>query len=345
MKARTFQDTLAICVTLTAGGTAHAIAPGDVKGFELELHPWGFEGRVDFLVADTTAAGGLESDALKAAFLEPGLLEVELTLGAVHTDAASQPAISPLKVKGLVAERSLVELPAAPAPGAPLLYRRYGVRFLDAARLLWGQHHPCALYTQKTLQDVLEANTGGKVSLTCDWQDALGATHAQLFLGLLPEDGASFYDFLVWYVDTRNGVLAYDYTAQSLALSAVKAESGTPVDVLAPDVDTVALAFPEVPRHEVTVLNAVAEGPATTPVANARAVSGIRQDVLVRTALANEVEARVTLETARLKTPGLEVELGWRRFPAEALAPGTLVKLPSADAWSAAGLVGGAASA
>ncbi|WP_163992308.1 hypothetical protein [Pyxidicoccus caerfyrddinensis] len=342
MKAGTFADRLAVSVTLTAGGTAHAIPPGDVKSFELDLRAWGFEGRVDFLVADNAEVGGLESDALKAAFLEPDLLEVELELKAVQTDAASQPAITPLKVKGLVAERSLVELPATPTPGTPLLYRRYGVRFMDAARLLWGQHHPISLYTQKTVQDVLDAHKGEKLSLTYDWQDGLGTTHAQLFLGLPPEDGASFYDFLVWYVHTRNGVLAWDYTAQGLSLSAAKAASGTPVDVLAPDVDTVALTFPEVPRHEMAVLNAVAEGAATTPIANTRAVTGIRQDVLLRTSVADEVEARVTLETARLKVPGMEVELGWRRFPAAALAPGTLVKLPSTEAWSATGLAAGA---
>jgi hypothetical protein len=341
MKASTFEDRLAVSVTLTAGGTAHAIPPGDVKSFELDLRAWGFEGRVDFLVADNAAAGGLESDALKAAFLEPDLLEVELELKAVQTDAASQPAITPLKVKGLVVERSLVELPATPTPGTPLLFRRYGVRFVDAARLLWGQHHPVCLYTQKTVQDVLDAHKGEKVSLTYDWQDGLGTTHAQLFVGLPPEDGASFYDFLVWYVHTRNGVLAWDYTTQGLSLSAAKAASGTPVEVLAPDVDTVALSFPEVPRHEMAVLNAVAEGSATTPIANTRAVTGIRQDVLLRTSVADEVDARVTLETARLKVPGMEVELGWRRFPAAALAPGTRVKLPSAEAWSATGLAAG----
>ena len=341
MKARAFEDRLAVSVTLTAGGTAHAIPPGNVKAFELELHAWGFEGRVDFLVADNTAAGGLEADALLASFLEPDLLEVELELKAVRTDAASQPALTPLKVKGLVTERSLVELPAAPAPGAPLLYRRYGVRFVDAARLLWGQHHPCELYTQKTVQDVLDAHKGEKLSLTYDWQAVLGTTHAQLFLGLPPEDGASFYDFLVWFVHTRDGVLAWDYTTQGLSVSGAKAASGTAVAVLAPDVDSVALAFPEVPRHEVTVLNGVAEGPATTPVANASAVTGIRQDVLLRTSVADEVDARVTLETARLKVPGLVVELGWRRFPAAALAPGTLVTLPSAEAWSATGLAAG----
>ncbi len=341
MRARTFRDRLAVAVTLTAGGTAHAIPPGDVKAFELDLHAWGFEGRVDFIVHDNSAASGLETDSLKADFLAQDLIEVEVELKAVHTDAATQPAVTPLKVKGLVAERSLVELPGASMAGAPLLHRRYSVSFQDAARLLWTQHYPCVLYTQKTLQDVLDAHKGQKISLTYDWQAGLGTTCPQLFLGLLPEDGASFYDFLLWYVDTRNGVLAYDYASQGYTLSAAKGSAGTPVDALASDVDALELQFPEVPRHEVTVLNAVAEGPSTRPVTQAQAVTGIRQDVLLRTPITNEVDARVTLETARLKVRGMEVALGWRRFPAAAIGPGSLVKLPSAEAWAAAGIPAG----
>ncbi|MBZ4396701.1 hypothetical protein [Myxococcus sp. AS-1-15] len=341
MKADSFADRLQVAVTLTAGGTPHVIPPGDVKSFALTLRSFGFEGRVAFDVADNTSAGGLEKDPLKAAFLEQDLMEVQLELTAVHTDAAPQPALTSLKVKGLVSERSLVEVPAAPRPGAPLLHRRYEVTFQDAAALLWSQHFPCVLYTQKTMKDVLDAHKGTHIPLVYDWSAGLDATCPQLFLGLTPEHGASFYDFLLWYVDTRDGVLAYDYTAAKYKLSAAKAAEGTPVKLWGPDVDQVTVRFPEVPRHEVTVLNAVAEGPATRPINQQSAVTGIRHDVLLRTPITNEVDARVTLETARLKVRGKEVELGWKRFPATALVPGSLVKLPTTEAWAAAGLAGG----
>jgi len=338
----TFTDRLTVSVTLTLGGTAHAIPAGDVKSFALELRPWGFDGSVAFDIADNTSAGGLETDPLKASFLEQDLIECELEVKGVHTDAAPQPALTSLKVKGLVVERSLVELPATPGPGAPLLHRRYAVTFRDAARLLWSQHFPCVLYTQKTMKNVLDAHKGSHIALAYDWSAALDATCPQLFLGLTPEEGASFYDFFIWYVDSRDGVLAYDYTAGQYRLSAAKASSGTPVDVLAPEVDALALRFPEVPRHDKAILNAVAEGPTQTAITQQRAVTGIRQDVLVRTPITNEVDARVSLETARLKVRGMEVELGWKRFPATALVPGTLVKLPTAEAWAAAGLTAGA---
>ncbi|MCP3101822.1 hypothetical protein LZ198_23375 [Myxococcus sp. K15C18031901] len=342
MTPATFTDRLVVSVTLTAGGTAHAIPAGDVKSFSLELRSWGFDGSVSFDIADNTSAGGLEKDPLKQAFLEQDLMECQLEVKSVHTDAAPQPALTSLKVKGLVVERSLVEMPAVPGPGAPLLHRRYAVTFQDAARHLWSQHFPCVLYTQKTMKNVLDAHKGSHVAFTYDWSAGLDTTCPQLFLGLTPEEGASFYDFFIWYVDSRNGVLAYDYAAGKYTLAAAKAATGKPVDLLPPEVDALALRFPEVPRHDLAILNAVAEGPSNKPITQERAVTGIRQDVLVRTPITNEVDARVSLETARLKVRGREVELGWKRFPATALVPGTLVKLPTQEAWAAAGLAAGA---
>ncbi|MFY2561598.1 hypothetical protein ACN469_28620 [Corallococcus terminator] len=336
-----FNDRLVVSVTVTAGGTAHAIPAGDVKSFALELRPWGFEGSVEFDLADNTSAGGLETDPLKAAFLQQDLMEVQLEIKGTYTDTAKQPALTSLKVKGLVSERTLVEMPAVPAPGAPLLHRRYGVTFQDAAQLLWSQHFPCILYTQKSMKDVLDAHKGSHIAFNYDWSAGLDSAVPQLFLGLTPEEGVSFYDFLVWYVDTRNGVLTYDYAAAKYALSTAKAATGTPVQLIGPEMDQVALRFPEVARHDVNVLNAVAEGPATRPITQQRAVTGIRQDVLVRTPITTEVDARVTLETARLKLRGMEVDLTWKRFPATALTPGMLVKLPTTQAWAASGLGAG----
>ncbi|QSQ16457.1 hypothetical protein [Myxococcus landrumensis] len=341
MTPGTFHDRLTVSVTLTTAGTPHAIPPGDVKSFALELRSWGFEGQVEFDVADNTSAGGLETDPLKSAFLEQDLMEVQLEVKAIHTDAATQPALTSLKVKGLVSERSLVEIPAAPAPGAPLLHRRYQVRFLDPARLLWSQHFPSVLYTHKTMKNVLDAHKGSHITFTYDWSAGLDTSCPQLFLGLTPEHGASFYDFLLWYVDTRNGVFAYDYAAAKYTLTTAKSSAGTPVDLLPLEVESLGIRFPEVPRHEVTVLNAVAQGPVTTPITQERAVTGIRQDVLLRTPISHQVDARVSLETARLKVRSKEVDLTWRRFPAKALVPGMQVKLPTAQAWAAAGLTGG----
>jgi hypothetical protein len=336
-----FQDRLVVSLTLTIGGTAHAIPPGDIKSFELELRSWGLEGRVEFIVASTQGHGGQQQDALLADFLKPDLAEVSLELKALQTDLPTKPTPTSLTVKGLVHDKTLRELQATPTRGSPILYRRYGVHFRDAARLLWSQHYPCVLYTQKTFKDVLDAHKGEKISLTYDWDAVLGTTCPQIFLGLDPEHDASFYDLLLWYVDGHHGVLAYDYSAQGYKLSATKDASGTALELKPQEVASLRVCFPEVIRHDMAVLNAVAEGPANQSITQEQAVSGIRQDVLLRTAISNEVQARVDLETARLKVRGLELELDWNRFPATAITPGTLVTLPSTSGWNAAGVPAG----
>ncbi|NBD11113.1 MULTISPECIES: hypothetical protein [Corallococcus] len=331
-------ERLDLSLTLTLGGTAHVIAPADILAFELDLHGWGHEGRVEFRVLDETAHGGQKQDKVLADFLKPDLVEVALELKAVHSDTATKPTFTSLKVKGLGLDKALSEETVAQAKGAGITYRHYTVRFVDPARLLWTQHYPCVLYTQKTLQDVLDAHKGDKISLANDWDAKLGATLPLIFLGLSPESGASFYDFVVWFVHTQNGVLAYDYTAQGYQLRAAKDATGTPLPLRAEDVDRVTVVFPEVARHDVAILNAAAESPKNQAITNAQAVTGVRQDVLLRTDIADDVQSRVTLETARLKVRGLEVELDWNRFPPVAFAPGALVKLPSTSGWMAAGV-------
>ncbi|MDY7233072.1 hypothetical protein [Hyalangium rubrum] len=333
-----FTDRLVPTLKLTLAGTEHTIPSGNVRTFELDLCGWGLEGWVEFLVVDDQGRGGKQKDEILADFLEADLGEVSLELKASFTDSPTMPEVTSLQVKGLIIDKSLTEMPATMAKGAPLLHRRYSVHFCDAARLLWRQHHPTVLYTSKTLKDVFDAHKGDKISLTYDWTDGLETSCPMIFLGLDPDSGASFYDFMLWYVDTRNGVLSYDYTEQGYKLSAAKDASGTPLDLRPEDVAEVEVVFPEVIRHDVTVLNSYTESTATEAITQEQAVSGIRQDILLRTPIADEVQARVTLETARLKIRGLEVELKWRRLPAASFTPGMLVKLPGTTGFSAAGV-------
>ena len=112
------------------------------------------------------------------------------------------PPWPPLKLLGL-------SVPASPSPGAAHLYSGEGYlhalqalwrALLDAAQLLWRQHYPCELYTDKTLQEVIEAHKGEHIRLDYDWSDELGRAVPQFFVGLNPEQGSSFYDFVLWLV-------------------------------------------------------------------------------------------------------------------------------------------------
>ncbi|MFY0522957.1 hypothetical protein ACN28I_07105 [Archangium gephyra] len=338
----TFDERLTVTLTLTIAGKAHEIIAGSIKRFALELWSWGLEGEVEFLLTDNSAQGGKEKDALLADFLKPDLVEVSLEVKAVLAEASTKPSHTALKVQGLVTEKTLVEEVVPTTSGASvILHRRYGIRFQDAARVLWRQHYPCALYTSKTLKDVLEAHKGDKIRLAYDWDAGLGTSHALIFVGLDPEKGASFYDWVLWYVHGHMGVWTYDYATQGYKFAAAKDTSGTPLNLVDENLQGLEVLLPEVIRHDVTVLNATAESPQTQPVTQKQAVAGIRQDVLLCTPISDEVQARVDLETARLKWRSPEMELVWRSFPEKTFAPGALVKLPDNAAWGAAGLTAG----
>jgi len=334
----TFEERLAVTLTLTIAGKAHKIIAGSIKRFSLELWSWGLEGEVEFLLTDNSARGGKEKDALLADFIKPDLVEVSLELKAVLAESASKPTLTALKLKGLVTEKTLVEegVPAK-SGGAVILHRRYGIRFLDAARVLWRQHYPCALYTKKKIKDILDGHKGDKISLAYDWDAVLGKTHPMLFVGLDPQSGASFYDWVLWLVHGHAGVFTYDYTKQGYKFAATKDASGTPEQLFEGDLAGLEMLLPEIIRHDVTVLNATAESPVTQPVTQKQAVTGIRQDVLLCTPISDEVQARVDLETARLKARGPEMELRWCSYPEISLTPGMLVKLPANESWEAAG--------
>ena len=333
-----FQERLAVTLTLTIAGKAHKVIAGNIKRFALDLYSWGLEGEVDFLVTDNQGRGGNEKDALLADFLKPDLVEVSLEVKGVLPETSARPKHTALVVKGLVTDKTLAEETVPTSNSSAVLHRRYGIRFQDAARVLWRQHYPCALYTSKTVKDVLEAHKGDKIRLAYDWDAVLGKTHLQLFVGLEPGRGASFYDWVLWYVHGHAGVFTYEYAKHGYKLAAAKDASGTPMQLLEDNLSTLEVLLPEVIRHDVTVLNAIAEGPQTESVTQKQAVTGIRQDVLLCTPITDEVQARVTLETARLKARGPEMDLVWRSFPEKAFTPGALVKLPEDAGWGAAGV-------
>jgi hypothetical protein len=331
----TFSERLTASLTLTLAGREHRIAPGNVRSFALELKSWGLEGQVEFVVADKEPSGGQEKDEVLADFLQPQLGKVALKLVRSLSDAPADASPTPLELEGLISERELTELPASESvKGTPVLFRHYRVRFMDPARLLWRQHFPSALYTRKSLQDVLEAHKGDHIHLTYEWSE-LSTSRPQLFLGLSPEQGVSLYDFVLWYVHEHGGCLSYDCASGQYRLAAEKDASAEPVELRAEEVLEQECFFPEVIRHEVQVLNSWAAGPATKPVPQEQSAPGIRQDVLVRTQVADEVEARSTREEARLVVRGPELELTWQRFPLQALAPGALVSLPAHASWAA----------
>ncbi len=335
-----FEDRLKLGLTLTIGGTAHELPGGSVKLLELELAEQGFAGALEFVVLDDADSGGGFSDALVDDFLGLELGELALEISAVFDapEAASSP--EPLALAGLVTRRSLTETQLRAHADLPLVARRYRVEFADPARVLWTQHHPCRLYTAASVEDLINDQIGDKITIRYDWAE-LGETRPMLFVHLPVEHGASFYDFVLWYADRRGGYFAYDYAAAEYTLTGARDVSGEALGLFGDDLAELEFRVPAPPRHAVAVCNSYAEAPTTTDVSQEQAATGIRHDLLIRSAIASDAEDRVTLETNRLILPKYEARVAFARVPIVALVPGALVELVAANRWpSASAMIG-----
>ncbi|WP_437798361.1 hypothetical protein [Sorangium sp. So ce693] len=318
-------DRLAATLTLTCGGTAHTIQGGNVRAFSLRLTPWGAEGTVEFVLQDDQTRGGQYTDGVLADFQKPDLAEVSLSVSAVRSDAQKDPTVPAIATRGLVVERSVTEkIHDKGFTERPVLYRRYRVRFVDAARALWRQHHPTLLYVDQSFQDVLDANKGEKITLSYDW-DTLSVAVPMVFFHLHRAAGASFYDLVTWYVSHNAGVLTFDHTAGTYKLSKTKDASGTAAVLPREDVLDLTWEIAEPARYAPRVLNVSAASPKLSAITNQDAATGIYEDVVICSDVAQEGDDRVTAETARARAPATRLTLSFARFPAVPVSPGSLV--------------------
>lgn len=330
------RERLEISLTLTLAGTAHEIPGGDVRGFGIEMHAWGVEGWVEFVVQADDARQGKYTDEILADFQKPDLAEVALSIqpGRLETDTEAADAL--VKTGGVVLERELREVTHQPeGEAADALSRYYRVTFADPARALWRQHFPCELYTNKTFKDVIEAHKGAKITLTYDF-DPITTSAPQIFFHLDPQAGSSFYDLVLWYLRHREGVFTFDHAARTYSIKKAKDTSGTAAALPGDDVAALTSIFPAIPRHKPRVRCSYTESPRTEVCDNANAATGVFRDVLIRTPIAADVDARVTLEKSRPLLPGRELEVAFKRFPTVATAPGSLLSITAAGGHSAA---------
>ncbi|HEY8207018.1 MAG TPA: hypothetical protein VIG99_06045 [Myxococcaceae bacterium] len=315
----TFQEELQIELTLTLGGQSFSIPGGQVKHVSAHLASHGFTGQVTFWTS-------LEKvDApLFIAFQKPDLAQVKLSLTAVDPELESPPP--PLVVQGLVRTRRVLADPHGTGAGGGLVFRRYTVDFADPAQVLWRQHRPIELYTNTSMEDVLEAHKAS-LSLSCDWP-ALQQKQPLLCLALGADTpGVSFYDFVLWYVDTHGGVWSYDSPKNQYLLAESKPSSGEAAPLGALRVHEVNVQLPPLIRHGTRVLNALANGPTTTALAQPQAAAGVSHDVLLRTPITSEVEAREKLEESRLQPRQRQIDVSFKRFPTMDVFPGALLRL------------------
>jgi hypothetical protein len=133
-------------------------------------------------------------------------------------------------------------------------------------------------------------------------------------------------------------VFHYDYTENKYTIEDAKPETGEPVVMDFEDAFHFLQRLPDVPRWKPRILNSYTESPATQPVNNELVAAPLSQDFLLRTSLSGQVDARVTLETARLLMPSPEVHLLCDRYPARMILPWDLIDLTKDKQWELAAI-------
>lgn len=324
-----FQEELRFELTLSMGGKSFSIPGGQIKHLSARLASHGFSASVTFW-------SSLEKtdSPLFTAFQKPDLVQVRLSIAAVDPELSSPPP--PLVLQGLVRSRRMVAETHGAAQKANRVFRRYTLEFADAAQVLWRQHRPVELHTDISMQEILEAHKAS-LQLSYDWA-ALRQKQEMLCLALgadAPE--VSFYDFVLWYVHTRNGVFSYDSQKNEYHFTDGK-PAGEAVPLSRQRVGHVQVQLPQPIRHGTRVLNALAEGPTTEVLTQKQAVTGVSHDVLLRNPITTQAEQRQKLEKTRLQVRQRQLLLSFNRLPSVNVYPGALLRLEG-ELWPA-GLTG-----
>jgi hypothetical protein len=326
-----FTDDFAATLVLTIAGQTYEIPAANIKALELELHSYGFKGKVSFLVTVEKATDKLFTPITTKKDL------IELSLQVKNFVKHSKTTSIPLKLSGLVTTRSFSEqtLTNVLPSQALVLNRHYHLVFADPAQVLWKQHYPCDLAVDSSLKTLITAHTSAKIQLTYDWP-VLETVHPVLSLSLGASGSrASFYDFIMWLVDSQNGVFSYDCNTNKYTLSATKSSTGVAKSLNAFEIAQFGIDFPEVLRHQPNVLNSYVESAAITAITNEQMASPIRRDYLASYPVASDKQSRVTLETARFKQRLHEVWVDYQKFQLEVTPPGQLVNFKGSPAWNA----------
>lgn len=332
------EDHARLELKLTIKDREYAVYGSNVKQLTLRLTTYGLAGTVGFWMVNDDGYGGAQKDELYEAAITDEPITIELGIASFRiNEEDTTKAAAPLKLKALVRERTITEQPYAGTDRPEVLARYYVLGFADTAEVLWRQHFPCALYTDKALKDVIDANKHEQIQVTCEGEP-LTAKRPLVFLNLDPsyKDGASFYDYLVWLCDTQDWFFSYGYKDQKYRLGTELPKPAEPLLLARMDVGRIAVSYSEVPRRQTRVLNAATADPRTQPTKLPTGLDPMAQDFLVRTPISADFDTRTKLEEQRLRVRSPSIQLELQRLPLRMFGPWDLIDLSKTKAWDAA---------
>lgn len=327
--SKMFSDALDLELELIIDGETFNVPGANVKSLRISLRPYGFNARLSFWVSSET-----REDKLFPCFIKHDLIDVKLNVEPHFKPKDIE--IESLDLQGFVTGKAVLKeltIENVHLKGNPVLYRHYRIDFADPARVLWKQHFPCDLLVDGTVKDLIEANKATGVNLKYDWE----ALDEKFAINTLPvesgEKEAGFYDFIIWYAASHNGVFSYNLKENEYTLSGFKDKTGKPINMSKLEIAEHSIAFPPPIRYNDRLMNTFSEEPQPKATSRDQAKESLRHDILLRLPIASDFEKAFNLESKKQKIRSHEIHLTHCRFPQITYRPGVFVKLES-GLWS-----------
>ena len=306
------EDTIKFSLSLEIDGEKIPVSCGNISKVEANLYSWGFDGKVEFWLVAKHAKPFLDTLSIILA---------ELTIQPTHT-GTEEP--EPLLVKGAVTHRALLkEVVYERVEELPVMMRLCSITFKDFAQDAWSDHRPNSLYTDKTMQDVIEDNAQPLVPLKMEFEK-LTKPHPILSFGLQGTE-TNFYSFLMWYLSESGGIWEYSHKEHTYTILGEKKADGKPLEIDAGKIASIACHFPRRNRAHRRILNGYVDDLKQKDIENPHAYESVRQDVLLNTPLAAPYDEAVKTATPLPTTHQHTLELLFKFLPDSSFIPDTLV--------------------
>jgi hypothetical protein len=317
-----FGDRLKLTLTLLIGSDTLPLVSGSIKRLSLALTTTGFDAEVAFFVSSLEVPDPIFPD-----FSTQTVIKATLTVANGRVLFESD-AAEPLTVIGYVTEKWVREVTGKGIADGPVVGRHYVMRFTDPAQAFWRQHQPVELYVGTSMQDAIDLNKAEGMTLSYDW-GKLSEAQDVLCVGLGGEQSATFYDFVIWYVDRYHGVLELDASTSTYRLGKTKAiAAGEPAEIDEETVAEITIRAPEPVRYATSLLNPFTD--AAVPqkaVPNTEAVTGVTLGAVEYTWIQAEFDERVQTETDKLVPSEHLADVTYKAVPDILQAPGAPVTL------------------
>lgn len=302
---------------LKGNGKELEVKCGNISSISINIFSYGFNGLVTFVV---------DKEEKWDFFSEPGILDLTLTLES----GAADEGVKPFEFKGLVREGKLEEIVNSESKNN-IDKKVYQLEFSDPAQEIWSRHFRVEIFTDKTLEDVINSYISDRISIKYD-SPTMKEERKLIALGLGYErNSVDFYTFLMWLLQKTGDIWEYDYENQEYVIREDKDSSKEPIK-LPYDSGPVSRFRPQYPRQNLRVVNSdVKQYESSADVEGVEVYEGITRDYLLSTPLPADVEK--ISEEIKPKTNTLEhsLEINFDAFPQVNMFPGNLYSFQDHD--------------